>query len=77
MPKMDVWRTYTGGQASQIHSGLQVLLDGGVLGEKEQEMARRIQGRLGSAMRGAGEATIPFSDDESDLLYQVEAALWK
>lgn len=74
----DYWRTYDGGQASQIASAVQYLLDGDVLGGEEQRVARSIQAKLRNAITKGGEMSMmPFNKEEDELLNQVEATLWK
>ena len=74
----DTWRTYNSRQAQQIWSGLQVLLDQGLLTENERTAARSVQRKLEYRAVEAGEPTlIQFTDKEDALLSQVEGTLWR
>jgi hypothetical protein len=79
MPQDLVWKTYTGGQAEQVMRGLQILLDGNVLGEEEKKIAKRLQYRLrDSVSKGEGEISmVSFTEEENELINQVEAVLWR
>lgn len=72
------WRTYNSRQAKEVWSGLQALLDRGVLDKDDQETAKKIQRNLSSrAMDSPDLTALSFSDEEDSLLSQVEAALWR
>ena len=78
MPK-EYWRTYTPGQANQVMSGLQLLLEQKLLDEKEEKVVKKIQRKLSYRAIGGGEekTLISFTPEEEDLLTQVEVVLWK
>lgn len=72
-----VWKSYTGKEAGQIVSGLQVLLEGKVLGREEEGLARSIQRRLERTTgEGLERHLVSFSEKENELLTQVEGVLW-
>jgi len=74
----DNWRTYNQGQAQQVWSGLQTLLDRGILTKDEQETARKIQRKLSyRAMDSPDITLLSFGEEEDHLLAQVEEVLWK
>ena len=75
----EYWRTYKGGQARQIISGCQILLDKGLLSSDEKEGAKRIQVRLRGASQKEGKeyTMVAFTSKEEELLSHVEGALWR
>jgi len=71
------WVTYDRAQALQVSSGLQGLLERGLLDPEDQETAKRIQRKLSYRSFGEGKTMIALDDEEYELLMQVEAALWR
>jgi len=72
------WSTYTGEQAKQVTSALQILLDQNLLSGDEKEMAKSIQYKLRNACsKREGYTQVGFSDKENELLKNVEGSLWK
>ena len=76
MPQ-DNWVTYSREQAKQVSSGLQVLLNRGVLDSDEQELAKKIQRKLSNWPLGEETTMVPLNNKEYTLVNQVEAALWR
>lgn len=73
------WSTYTGEQARQITSGLQILLDKGLLSKDEKETAAKIKVRLQGASQKEGKeyTMVTFNSKEEELVNHVEHALWR
>jgi len=80
MPKFsESWSTYTGEQARQVWSALQILMDQGLLSSDEKEDAKKIQSKLRNAMQKEGPeyTSVALSNSQEELLNHVEGALWK
>jgi len=79
MSKKLQWATYTGKQAGQVIAGLQLLIDSDVLSkEEEEELAKGIQRKLKrTSMEGKEYTMVPLTEEEMELVNQVEAALWR
>lgn len=75
---MDYWRTYDRRQIGQLLSGLQLLLENKMLGQKEEETAKGLVRKLNTPSVWDREQTlIQVSDKEERLLSQIGGTLWR
>jgi len=75
----NTWRTYTSEQAGYVVSGLEVLLQGGLLTDSEKKRAKSLQRRLAFIVQKESQeySMLEVSGPEDELLQHVEASLWK
>ena len=76
--------TFSRRQMDQLSSALQILIDGNLLDEGEKDAARKLMRKFKGAKVGeyslpSGEpyATVYVSEEEEELLMNVEASLWR